>query len=61
MENQKKTSMIQHLEELRKRIIITLVVFTLFLVLTFIYVQDIYNIIVKYLPFKLALLGLSDI
>ncbi|MCT1388431.1 twin-arginine translocase subunit TatC [Peribacillus frigoritolerans] len=53
--------MIQHLEELRKRIIITLVVFTLFLVLTFIYVQDIYNVIVKDLPFKLALLGPSDI
>lgn len=61
MENQIKTSMIQHLEELRKRIIITLVVFTLFLVLTFIYVQDIYNVIVKDLPFKLALLGPSDI
>ncbi|WP_076369064.1 twin-arginine translocase subunit TatC [Peribacillus simplex] len=61
LENQKKASMIQHLEELRKRIIITLVVFTLFLVLTFIYVQDIYNIIVKDLPFKLALLGPSDI
>lgn len=54
-------SAIQHLEELRKRIIITLVVFLLFLVLTFIYVQDIYHIIVKDLPFKLALLGPSDI
>ncbi|WP_413783519.1 twin-arginine translocase subunit TatC [Peribacillus muralis] len=60
LENQ-NTSIIQHLEELRKRLIITLVVFLLFLILTFIYVQDIYNIIVKDLPFKLAVLGPSDI
>ncbi|UOY91585.1 twin-arginine translocase subunit TatC [Ectobacillus sp. JY-23] len=54
-------STIQHLEELRKRIIFTLVVFLLFFVLAFIYVQDIYQAIVKDLPFKLALLGPGDI
>ncbi|WP_371514652.1 twin-arginine translocase subunit TatC [Solibacillus sp. R5-41] len=53
--------LVQHLEELRKRIIITLVIFLLTLVLTLIYVQDIYHIIVQELPFKLALLGPSDI
>ncbi|WP_420792379.1 twin-arginine translocase subunit TatC [Bacillus cereus] len=52
---------VQHLEELRKRIIITLVAFLLFFILTFIYVQDIYHTLVKDLPFKLALLGPSDI
>lgn len=52
---------IQHLEEFRKRIIITLVVFLLFFVSSFIFVQDIYHVIVKDLPFKLALLGPSDI
>lgn len=53
--------LVQHFEELRKRIIITLVVFLLSLVLAFIYVQDIYHALVKDLPFKLALLGPSDI
>lgn len=52
---------VQHLEELRKRIIITLLVFLLFLVMVFVYVQDIYHVLVKDLPFKLALLGPSDI
>lgn len=52
---------VQHFEELRKRIIVTLVIFLLFLVLAFIYVQDIYHLVVQDLPFKLALLGPSDI
>ncbi|WP_338753219.1 twin-arginine translocase subunit TatC [Bacillus sp. FJAT-52991] len=51
----------EHFEELRKRIIITLVAFMLFLLLSFIFVQDIYHFMVKDLPFKLALLGPSDI
>ncbi|MCI0765859.1 twin-arginine translocase subunit TatC [Bacillus sp. TL12] len=57
----KNMKTVQHLEELRKRIIITLVAFLLFFILTFIYVQDIYHVLVKDLPFKLALLGPSDI
>ena len=52
---------VQHLEELRKAIIITLGIFLLFFLLAFIYVQDIYHLLVKDLPFKLALLGPSDI
>jgi len=52
---------VEHFEELRKRMIVTLVVFLLFLVLSFICVQDIYQFFVKDLPFKLALLGPSDI
>lgn len=52
---------IEHLEELRKRIIVTLVVFVLFLALSFICVQDIYQFFVKDLPFKLAILGPSDV
>lgn len=52
---------VEHFEELRKRIIMTLVVFILFLVLSFICVQDIYHFFVKDLPFKLAILGPSDV
>jgi sec-independent protein translocase protein TatC len=52
---------VQHLQELRRAIIITLGFFLLFLLLSFIYVQDIYHLLVKDLPFKLALLGPSDI
>lgn len=54
-------NIVQHLEELRKAIMITLGIFLLFFLLAFIYVQDIYHLIVKDLPFKLALLGPSDI
>ncbi len=54
-------NVVQHLQELRRAIIITLGFFVLFLLLSFIYVQDIYQLLVKDLPFKLALLGPSDI
>ncbi|GLY11617.1 twin-arginine translocase subunit TatC [Bacillus badius] len=52
---------VEHFEELRKRLIITLAVFMLFLTLSFTFVQDIYHYLVKGLPFKLALLGPGDI
>ncbi|KKB40183.1 twin-arginine translocase subunit TatC [Bacillus thermotolerans] len=52
---------VEHFEELRKRIIVTLSVFLLFLIFSFVFVQDIYHYLVKDLPFKLALLGPSDI
>lgn len=54
-------NVVQHLEELRKAIMITVGIFLVFFLLAFIYVQDIYRILVKDLPFKLALLGPSDI
>lgn len=54
-------NVVQHLEELRKAILITAGIFSVFFLLAFIYVQDIYRILVKDLPFKLALLGPSDI
>jgi sec-independent protein translocase protein TatC len=57
----KNLHVIEHLEELRKRLIITVVTFLLFLVLSFIFVKDIYNWLVKDLDFKLAVLGPSDI
>ena len=53
--------LVQHFEELRKRIIITLIVFVLSLVIALVFVQEIYHVIVQDLPFKLALLGPSDI
>ena len=54
-------NVVQHLEELRKAILITAGIFSVFFLLAFIYVQDIYRILVIDLPFKLALLGPSDI
>ncbi|KAB7705338.1 twin-arginine translocase subunit TatC [Bacillus aerolatus] len=52
---------LEHFEEMRKRLIITLAAFLLFLLLSFTFVQDIYHYLVKDLPFKLALLGPGDI
>ncbi|MGG0476356.1 twin-arginine translocase subunit TatC [Priestia aryabhattai] len=61
MSEKQNMSAIQHLEELRRRIIITLAFFIVFLLVAFLYVQDIYHFLVRDLPFKLALLGPTDI
>lgn len=61
MSEKQNMSAIQHLEELRRRIIITLAFFIVFLLVAFLYVQDIYHFLVSDLPFKLALLGPTDI
>jgi sec-independent protein translocase protein TatC len=58
---EKNMNAIEHFEELRKRIIITLIVFLLFLCGSFVFVQDIYHFLVKDLPVKLAILGPTDI
>lgn len=60
MEN-KNLHLIGHLQELRQRIIKTLMAFIVFLIATFIFVQDIYIWLVRDLDGKLALLGPSDI
>ncbi|MDQ0217971.1 twin-arginine translocase subunit TatC [Peribacillus cavernae] len=57
----KEVNLIGHLDELRKRLIITAVSFVIFFILGFIYVKDIYKWFVKDLDVKLAVLGPSDI
>lgn len=54
-------NLIEHLSELRKRIIIVLCSFMLFLILSFLIVQDIHDFLVKDLHDKLAILGPGDI
>lgn len=53
--------LVGHFEELRKRLIFVLGTFILFFILSFIFVQDIYQWLVKDLEVKLAILGPSDI
>lgn len=50
-----------HLDELRKRLMITAVAFILFLVLGLIYAKNIYNFFMGDLGYKLMVLGPSDI
>ncbi|SFA92346.1 MULTISPECIES: twin-arginine translocase subunit TatC [unclassified Bacillus (in: firmicutes)] len=57
----KELNLIDHLDELRKRILITLVTFVLFFILGFIYVEDIYSWFVRDLEVKLIALGPGDI
>ncbi|CAM3391406.1 twin-arginine translocase subunit TatC [Cytobacillus oceanisediminis] len=59
--NDQAVNVIQHFEELRKRLIIIAVTFIVFLALSFIFVKDIYEWLVKDLDFKLAVLGPSEI
>ncbi len=54
-------NVIAHLEELRKRLIITVISFILFFIVGFIYVEDIYQWLVKDFDEKLMVLGPSDI
>lgn len=54
-------NVVDHLSELRKRVIITLASFLLFLIISFLFVQDIHHFLVKDLNDKLAILGPGDI
>jgi sec-independent protein translocase protein TatC len=57
----KELQLVDHLEELRKRIIITALAFVVFFIVGFIYVNDIYKWFVRDLDVKLLVLGPSDI
>ncbi|WP_129726515.1 twin-arginine translocase subunit TatC [Ectobacillus funiculus] len=59
--NDQEMSVVDHLSELRKRIIITMIFFFIFLTVGFMYTKEIYTFIVKDLPMKLTVLGPSDI
>ncbi|MGM0878008.1 MAG: twin-arginine translocase subunit TatC [Bacillota bacterium] len=54
-------NVIEHLGELRKRIIITLISFLVSLLVSFIFAKDIHNFLVRDLHDKLAILGPGDI
>ncbi len=60
MKNQELT-FVKHLGELRKRLIFTLLAFIIFLFGSFIYVQDIYEWLIRDLNRNLAVLGPSEI
>jgi sec-independent protein translocase protein TatC len=59
--NNEAVNVLQHFEELRKRLMIIAAVFIAFLALSFIFVSDIYQWLVRDLDFKLAVLGPSEI
>lgn len=60
MEDQ-ELNLVDHLDELRNRLIISAVAFIVFFGLGFFYVKDIYNFFVRDLDVKLIVLGPSDI
>lgn len=57
----KELNLVDHLDELRKRLIISAVAFIVFFGIGFFYVKDIYNFFVRDLDVKLIVLGPSDI
>ena len=59
--NEKEQKIVDHLDELRKRLIFTAAAFMLLLVLGFVYVKDIYLFFMGGLGYKLMVLGPSDI
>lgn len=54
-------NLVDHLDEVRSRVIKTLIAFLVSLIAAFIFVQDIYHWLVRDLDDKLAILGPSDI
>ena len=58
---EKDLNVIDHMEELRRRLIVTVVAFILFFILGFVFVEDIYHWFVRDLDVKLMVLGPSDI
>lgn len=57
----KELNLVEHLDELRNRLIISAVAFLVFFGIGFFYVKDIYNFFVRDLDVKLIVLGPSDI
>jgi sec-independent protein translocase protein TatC len=57
----KELQLVDHLDELRKRLIISVLAFFVFFVVGFIYVEEIYKWFVRDLDVKLIALGPSDI
>ncbi|MEH7745168.1 twin-arginine translocase subunit TatC, partial [Neobacillus drentensis] len=57
----KELHVMGHLEELRGRLIKTMLAFILFFIISFIYVENIYKWLIRDLDQKLAVLGPSDI
>lgn len=57
----KELNLVEHLDELRKRLIITALAFILFLILGMVYVKDLYFFFMGNLDYKLMVLGPSDI
>ncbi|PEZ08073.1 twin-arginine translocase subunit TatC [Bacillus sp. AFS018417] len=57
----REMSIIEHISELRKRLIITVLSFVFFLIIGFVYTKDIYFLLVKDLTMKLTVLGPSDV
>lgn len=61
LEEEQSMNLVGHLDELRKRIIITALAFIVFFIVAFIYVQDIYDFFVMGLDFKLTVLSPTEI
>ncbi|MED4203754.1 twin-arginine translocase subunit TatC [Neobacillus mesonae] len=57
----REQNLVEHLSELRKRLVFSAVVFLIFLVVGFVYAQDIYSFFMGNLGYKLMVLGPSDI
>ncbi|CAM3381952.1 twin-arginine translocase subunit TatC [Marinicrinis lubricantis] len=53
--------MIEHLQELRKRLMITFITFIVAFAAAFLYVKDLYRLLAKDVPQQLAILGPSDV
>jgi len=57
----KELNVIDHLDELRKRLIFTVISFLVFFIVGFVFVEEIYHFFVQDLDVKLVVLGPSDI
>ncbi|MFD1849482.1 twin-arginine translocase subunit TatC [Oceanobacillus bengalensis] len=61
IETEKEMDVVGHLSELRNRLIVTLVLFFIFFIVGFIFVEDIYSFFAKDLDFKLTAISPGEI
>ncbi|WP_078552379.1 twin-arginine translocase subunit TatC [Bacillus alkalicellulosilyticus] len=61
MDTTSSMPIIDHLEELRKRIIVTGLAFFTFFILSFVYVKDIYQFLIRDVDYKLTILSPVDV
>lgn len=59
--NDKEMNLVGHLNELRNRIIVTVIFFVLFFIVSFIYVKDIYGLLERGINFDLIITGPTEI
>ncbi|WP_047980086.1 twin-arginine translocase subunit TatC [Ornithinibacillus contaminans] len=59
--DEKEMNFTGHLAELRNRIVVTAIIFIIFFIASYIFVEDIYRFFESHIDFKLTIIGVADV